>query len=444
MTQLKITMLGAGSFFVLTIAKELLKNPLFDNCVFMLMDPAADRLEAAKNAVLEVIPEKGNKINVQTSTDLKTALDGADYVVSSCEKRRYAYWAQDFRIAEANGVYQIKGENGGPNGLIHGLRQICLYKGILEGISECCPNAWFMNFSNPMSTICTYAKNYFPQVKTLGFCHQVHGSFGLIAEQLGMQPGDLEVVSAGVNHMNWLFDIRKKGTGKSYLNEFIDKISNSKYWHETYENIPPQSLSLELYKIFKMYPIGYDEHIVEYMPFLQDKEQWAAFGLHSLAERCENMTKTNAHTLETLQAQEHTPEQPPFPVDPNHPYYAESPCEVINALETNTPLYLDAINIRNNGAVDNLPDDVILDIPAVAIGGQVRSIHVGALPPLPCEVCRRQTVLHEMIAQGAAEGNDDLIVQALCLDPYVCSFQKARALWADYRKAYAEELITFK
>ena len=444
MKKLKISMLGAGSFFVLTIAKELLKNPIFDGCTFMLMDLAQDRLDVAKKSVAELFTPGTNKINLETTTDMAKALDGADYVVSSCEKNRYAFWAQDFKIAEANGVYQIKGENGGPSGLIHSLRQICLYKEIFEAMKVHCPNAWLMNFSNPMSTLCTYAKNYFPTVKTLGFCHQVHGSIGLVAEELGMKPGELEVISAGVNHLNWLFDIRRKGTGVSCMDEFIEKVSNSQYWHKVFKNIPPQTLTLDLYKTFKMYPIGYDEHIVEYMPFLHDPEQWATYGLYSHAKDVEKMSNSNTHTLEMLKEQENTPEQPPFPVDPDDPYYAESPCEVINALETNTPLYLDAINIKNNGAVDNLPPDVILDVPAVVIGGQARSIHVGALPPLPCEVCRRQTVLHEMIAQGAAEGNDDIIIQALCLDPYVCSFQKAKALWADYRKAYAAELTTFK
>ena len=93
--------------------------------------------------------------------------------------------------------------------------------------------------------------------------------------------------------------------------------------------------------------------------------------------------------------------------------------------------------------MDNLPPDVILDVPALAIGGEVRAIHVGKLPPVPCELCRRQTVIHEMTAQAAAEGNDSLAVQVLCLDPYVPSITQARELWADYRKAYQEELTTF-
>lgn len=444
MKKLKITMLGAGSGFVLTIAKELPDDPVFADAEFMLMDVNQERLDVALKAVGEMLANAKNHITIKATTDLRTALEGADYVITSCEKNRYAYWAQDFAIAEKYDVFQIKGENGGPGGLIHGLRNICLYKNVLETMTEVCPNAWLMNFTNPMSILCTYFKNYFPKIKALGFCHQVHGSFGLIAEQLGMQPGDLEVVTAGINHMNWLFDIRKRGTGVSCMKEFVDAFTHSKWWDEIHHNVPEQRLTKKLFNLLGVYPVGYDEHIVEYMPFMQDKDQWESYGLHSQRQFYEDLTAQKSHTLETQRLLGKNYDKPPFPVDPDHPYYAENPCKVITALEQNIPMYFDAINIRNNGAVDNLPDDVILDVPAVAIGGQVRSIHVGKLPTMPAELCRRQTVLHEMIAEGGATGNDSIIIQALCLDPYVGSLHKAEKIWADYRQAYATELTTFK
>jgi len=444
MKKLNIVMLGAGSGFVLTIAKELLHDPVFADCRFTLMDVAGDRLAAAETAVKEILAKGENKVTVESTTKLKSALDGADYVITSCEKNRYAYWVHDLRIPEKYGVHQIKGENGGPGGLIHGMRNICLYREVLNTMMKVCPDAWLMNFTNPMSILCTYFKNYFPKIKALGFCHQVHGSFGLIAEQLGWEPGELEVITAGVNHMNWLFDIRHKNTGTSCMKEFLEKVSKSKYWKKNYPNIPEQSFSLEVYKTFGTYPVGYDEHIVEYMPFFTEPEIQKKFGLKSLAEFYEGLTRKKSHTLETQRLLGKNYSKPPFPADPDHPYYAENPCKVITALETNTPTYFDAINIRNNGAVENLPDDVILDVPALAIGGEVRSIHVGKLPAAPAEICRRQTVLHEMIAQACEEGSDSLAIQALCLDPYIDSITQAKNIWKDYRKLYKEELTTFR
>jgi len=228
------------------------------------------------------------------------------------------------------------------------------------------------------------------------------------------------------------------------MDEFLAKVRDSKYWKQNFPNIPEQSFTLEVLNTFGIYPVGYDEHICEYMPFFSTPEIQQKFGLKSLAEFYEGLTMKKSHTLETQRLLGKNYNKPPFPVDPDHPYYAENPCKVITAFETNTPTYFDAINIRNNGAVGNLPDDVILDVPGLAVGGEVRSIHVGDLPTAPAEICRRQTVLHEMIAKACAEGNDSLAVQALCLDPYVHSLTQAKNIWNDYRKIYKEELTTFR
>jgi alpha-galactosidase len=300
-----------------------------------------------------------------------------------------------------------------------------------------------MSFSNPMSTICTYFKNY-TKVKTVGFCHQVHGSFGVVAEMLGFEPGQLEVISAGVNHFNWLFDIRLKGTGKSFMKEFLELVRNSPYWQRKYDNIPRQTFTREVLEVFGIYPVGYDEHIAEYSPFFYEHAEWADLDFESLRGFYEKRVAEGKRTLEDQQNAEKTNTFPPFPKDPHHPYYGENPCRVISALETNTPCYVDALNIVNNGAVGNLPADAILDLPALVIGGQVRSVHVGDLPPGPCEVTRRQVALHEMIAQAAVEGDDSLVLQALCLDPYVRSITQAKNIWREFRELYREDLPNFK
>ena len=197
---------------------------------------------------------------------------------------------------------------------------------------------------------------------------------------------------------------------------------------------------MEILKTFGAYPVGYDDHIIEYLPFFYEPEEWAEHGFESLADTYENMAKRKSHTLETQRLLGKEFVKPPFPVDPDHPYYSENPCKVIHALETNTPTYFDAINIVNNGAIDNLPANAIVDVPALAIGGEVRSIHVGKLPTAPAELCRRQVTLHEMIAEAAETRNDSLAVQALCLDPYVRSITAARNIWAEFKDVYAEEL----
>ena len=443
MKKLNIVMLGAGSGFVLSIAKELIHDPIFTDAEFRLVDTAPDRLAKAEEIVKEIFEKADHPLHIVSTTDRRKALEGADYVISSCEKNRYANWALDLGIPEKHGVYQIKGENGGPGGLIHSLRNISMYRQILDDMVKYCPNARLMNFTNPMSTLCTFFRTY-EKVKCLGFCHQVHGSFGLIAELLGYEPGEFEVISAGVNHLNWLFDIRHKGSNQSCMEEFLTKVGESKYWKEHFKNIPSQFFTYEVLKTFGVYPIGYDDHIIEYMSFFYEKPEWDQYGYKALTETYANLAKQKSHILETTRLLGKDYEKPPFPVDPDHPYYAENPCAVIKAFETNTPLYFDAIVTPNCGAVDNLPKEAVLDVPAVAIGGEVRTVHVGALPPGPLEICRRQVALHEMIVQAANEGSHSLAVQALCLDPYVHSITQARAIWKDYYETFKDDLTDFQ
>lgn len=444
MKKLKIAFLGAGSGFVLTVAKELPTDPIFDQCELALADPQRDRLDVAMKTVADEFARLGKTgcYNVTAHTDNDSALAGADYVITACEPNRYANWYRDLAIPEQFGCFQIKGENGGPGGIIHGLRNMIMFAGIAEKMEKHCPNATLLNFTNPMSFICTYMKNY-TRIRTYGFCHQVHGSFGVVAEMLGMPPGELEVISAGVNHMNWLFDIRHRGTGTSCMEEFISKMRTSKYWHEFQKIMSNQMFSREVYETFQMYPIGYDEHVIEYMPFFWDKEEWDQYGFEPMTNIYKDLAERKQHILEIQRLWGKEIEGPEFPANADDPYYAENPCRAIVALEKNIPTYFDAINIPNNGAVNNLPADVILDVPGIAIGGEIRSIHVGTMPPGPQEICRRQIAQHEMLAKACFERDDKLVEQIMCLAPYVTSITQARKIWAAYKEEYKDYLPGF-
>ena len=440
---LKLAMLGAGSAFSVSVL-ETLDDPVFEGCAFWIMDIQASSLERAEGALRTRMKERDIRVHLSATTDLRAALDGADYVIVSCEQDRYRNWIQDIEIPAQHGVEQLTGENGGPGGQIHAMRNINMLMPIVAAMTELCPEAWLLNLTNPMSILCTYLSKYTP-IKFAGFCHQVHGTVGVIAEQLGFEAGELEVISGGINHLNWLFDIRRRGTAKSCLPEFIEAMSTSAWWkpHQDAE-VPEHAFSLEVFRTFGMYPLGYDNHICEYFSCFYEKEEWARFGITPLLEsRLRPQVESRKTTLEAQHLMGGAGKQYPFPKNPQNPYYRESVSPVIVALETNRPLYLDAMVGRNDGAISNLPPNAVVDRPVVVVGGEVRSIHVGSLPPGPLEICRRQIALHDMVAQATVEGDERLAVQALCLDPYVRSITQARNIWADFRKHYASSLPSF-
>ena len=434
----KIVMVGAGGCFTPAVTRGLCETPALAGSTFVLLDVDRARLAAAEARVRRTVAETGARLTVEATLDRRRALAGAHYVVSSCEQRRQEFWLKDLALPARYGVHQVVGENGGPGGQAHAMRNITMFMGICGDLQELCPDAWLMNFTNPVAFLSTYFLQH-TRVKALGFCHQVHGSMGVVAEMLGFAPGELLVVSGGVNHFNWLVDIRRRGCRESFLPEFLARVRRSKYWQKNRPRIPAQRFTLEILNAFGAYPIGYDDHIVEYLPFFHPREEWARRGVHPVAASLRAQLRRQRQP--TKRARQPAPY--PFPKDATHPHYHEKPTEVMTALETSTPLYLDAINIANHGSIPNLPAAAVVDIPAVVAGGGVRGIDVGPLPPFCAELCRRQTTIHELVARATVTGDRQLALQAMALDPYVRSLTQAQRILDAFLREYRAQLPQF-
>ena len=446
-----IAMIGAGSFFTDSVTEGLCRQPdLFAGSTFTLVDSDDERLRLSLHRQEKIVREAGVDITLAATTDRRRALAGCDYVVTSFDRDRARTWLRDIEIPQASGVHCWLGENGGPGGQAHAMRNITVFMDIAKDMEELCPDAWLMNFTNPMSFVCTYMRRY-TSIKTLGFCHQVHGSMGVVAEMLGYEPGDLEVISGGINHFNWLVDIRRKGSAESFMEAFKEKVLASEWWHRILPNVPEQIFTREILETFDAYPIGYDSHIAEYLPFFYDVDERARLGFPDHATHLKAfIAKRDAlavATDEEKQAAESMArsefQNVPFPKDGTHPWYRELTTDVMEAFAANQPLHLTSIVIPNHGSIDNLPHDAIVDIPAVAIGGAVRGLHVGPLPPFAAELCRRQIAIHELLCEATVEGSRLKFRQSLALDPYVRSMSQARDIADAFLAEYRDDLPQF-
>ena len=117
---------------------------------------------------------------------------------------------------------------------------------------------------------------------------------------------------------------------------------------------------------------------------------------------------------------------------------------MIEAFATNEPLYMTSIVIPNHGAIDNLPTDAVVDVPAVAAGGEMRGVHVGPLPTFAMELCRRQITIHELLTEATVTGDREKVVQSMALDPYVRTMKQARQITDAFLNYYREELPQFE
>ena len=446
----RIVMIGAGSGFTVAIANELAQSRSVGECSFVLMDLDQERLRESEQRCKEIFAAAKAPIDVAATTDLGRALEGARFVITSFAPQRIAFWKKDIEIARRHGVELLMGENGGPAGQIHALRNITIMMRVVENIQKHCPDAVLMNFTNPMSMLCTYLHRH-TRVHWMGFCHQVHGSFGVVAEMLGMEPGDLQVITAGINHMNFLLDVRRRGSDKSWMPEFIDAVKASPHWHDVRENVPEQRFTREFLDAFGIYPVGYDAHICEYLQFFYAKDEWESFGyrptwhmLEEFQKKAAELTRKKTGHIQDVEVWRQIGKGViPFPKDVAHPYYKENPVAVIDALLTNEPLYQDAMVTVNRGCVSNLPTDAVVDIPVTIIGGRARGLEVGPLPRFAAELCRRQIAIHELVADAAASGDRRLLLEAMCLDPHLRGITTARNLVTDYLDEYAEYLPQF-
>ena len=158
---LKITMIGAGSpGFSRAVGEGLMRSDELDDSLFCMMDINPERLSSSTEVLREEKEKRSSALSIEQTTSRREALKDADYVVTSFEAKGDEFWLKDLRIPERHGVSQLMGENGGPGGQAHALRNIALFMDICEDMPECCPDAWLLNFTNPMSFVCTYLRRY--------------------------------------------------------------------------------------------------------------------------------------------------------------------------------------------------------------------------------------------------------------------------------------------
>lgn len=209
MTKLKIAFIGAGSrsFASRTLGDVLLSDALNEfDLELVLMDVIAEHITGTETFCSGAAEQLGRRVTVTPTTDLHQAVDGASFVVTALEVNRYLYWAQDFHIPRMYGSEQVYGENGGPGGIFHALRNMGPMLNIATAMAERCPDAWLINSSNPESKLCE-ALDRLTKIKTVGLCHGVFIGPRTDRRLLEMPEEDLQTTACGFNHFTWFQEI---------------------------------------------------------------------------------------------------------------------------------------------------------------------------------------------------------------------------------------------
>ncbi len=461
MQAIKIVIIGAGSAsFGLNSLGSLLREPSLRGSTLALVDLNPDGLALVHRLADRINREWDAGLTIESHTDRRAVLAGADFVVSSIEVGpREELWRQDWELSLRHGVRQPYAENGGPGGFAHAARNIPHVLDIARDMERLCPAAPLLMLSNPLPRLCRAVARY-TSIRPIGLCHQGIVGAGMIAlllaDRLGIHVGDrfereawpdlvywsayheagvadkLDVKAAGLNHFTWALDVRDRRTGEDLYPELRRRVLGPAGDREP--------LTRDLLRLTGSLPIAGDSHLSEYLPYTHNPatRPWERYGLRLYHWDRNVRRRDERWQLIARLGAEGGPE-----LEHLRRVYSEGVFEVIHGLAHNANLYLSAINVPNEGAIGNLPPDAIVEAPALATGLGVQPLRIGPLPPLVAALCRREAELVEFVVEAAAQGSRELALQALALDPVVDDLDLAGRILDDMLATQREQLPQF-
>lgn len=439
----KIVLVGAGStsFGVNTLAdlfarKEELRGSHVALCD---IDPArverVARLAARMNAAL------GAGFTFECATDFRTTLDGAEFVIVSVEVDRLRRWKQDWEIPFRYGVRHVLGENGGPGGLSHALRTISLVLDLALEVEQRAPNAYLLNYTNPLSRVCLALTRY-THLKAIGLCHQVYKGYYVVAHVLGLTPhleehfpppdvahkleNVLDLRVAGLNHITWIQHLRERPGGRDLYPEFMERLSA---FDPTFE-----PLSRRLLAAFGLFPATGDGHAGEYFQFAHETSDLKGYDFEGRAAlsadldtRVERAGRSDA-VLSEFMAWESS----------------ERAAAIISGIVNHSSSYEITVNVVNHGTLPGLPDWAVVEVPALVDANGVTPLRVDPLPRAITDHLNLQVAIQDRVVEAAVHGDRQAALQALLLDPVVPSYAAAEGMLNEFLTVHADLLPRFR
>jgi alpha-galactosidase len=412
----RIVFLGAGSvqFAPSLIVDFIFQRDLHGGTIAMV-DVDEQRLALTHALARRLVADAGVDLCLEATTDRRTALPGSDAVIVSVELDRFETWESDRRIPSVHGVPQALGENGGPGGLMHSLRQIPPIVEICQDVERLCPGALVLNIANPMSRICQAVADA-TRARCVGLCHEIKGGHRHVARMLGVEEDALDIVAAGVNHFTWFLEIRDRATGAD-LYPAVRAAGPS----GTTES---RLLVSDLLRMTGWLCVTNDSHAGEY---LSGGHLWRTSWAPETAPLAfyewyrGYIQDRQAEIMAMVDGSRDTAELL------DRPSGEDVVAIVADALHRRPARYA-AVNVPNRGYIVNLPPGCIVEVPGEARDGDIHGVPVGELPSPIAEWCRRQVHLHKLTARAALEGDRRLALEAMLLDPVVPDVQTAERL----------------
>jgi alpha-galactosidase len=452
----KIVLVGAGSaVFTQGLVADLILSPGLGPWELGLVDVDPRALETAEGLSRRMVEAKDGQVSISASTGRRDVLPGADVVVTTIGVGGRRGWEADVFIPRKYGIYQPVGDSVMAGGISRAMRMIPALVDIARDVKALCPEALFVNYSNPMTANC-WAVRRATGVPVVGLCHGVFNVERQLAEFVGAPPEEVTSLYAGLNHLTFIFDLRWRGRDAwplararlaQELNEPFDSealgriFSEVGEWTESFK-AADNPFSWSLFEAYGAYPACSDRHVTEFFPERFPGGAYYGKRLGVDAFSFENVIAHGDRVYDDMRARGLGQK----PLDEGIFERAEGEHEqllaILHSIEYDERRIFSA-NLPNQGAVPNLPADAILELPVAATATGLRPLQILDFPDPLAAIINRKLSATRLTVEAALTGDRKLFVEALLADGSVTDPGVAREMGEELLMAHREYLPDF-
>lgn len=434
----KITFIGAGSFdFTRELVRDILTFKEFQDAVLCLMDIDEERLSYIEKACWRIKETGGYPVTIEATTNREDALQGADGIIITVLTAGPDIFRTDIEIPKKYGVDICVGDTRGPAGVFRFLRSAPVLLDICRDIERICPDAYVLNYTNPMALNCRYLQET-TNLKITGLCHSVQHTAKMLADWIGADMNEVEYRCAGINHMAFYLDFKWKGKDAYPL---IRTALKSKDIYNT------EQVRNNLFEHLDYYPTESSGHNSEYYPWFRKRpdliEQYCTHSTGWNPGEHAYILKEYFRRQEEWKADIETWLQDGSPILERGQEYAAC---IFNAFfGDGTPFEFNG-NVRNKGYIDNIPPGCCVEVPATADSKGLHIHPIGKLPDSLAVMVNTAARCEELAVRGCIEGDRHAIFHSILFDPLtaaVLSMDEIQSMVNEMFEANKEYLPQF-
>lgn len=437
MKKIKVVTIGGGSSYTPELVEGfILRHHELPIHELWLVDIEAGRekLEIVGALAKRMVEEAGIEMSIHLSYDRREALKGADYVTTQMRVGQLQARILDERIPISHGM--IGQETNGAGGMFKAFRTIPVILDIVKDMEEFCPNAWLINFTNPAGMVTEAVLRYTNFRKVIGLCNVPFDMKHTFAEMLSLNPEEISMELSGVNHHVFVTDVYHQGT--SILDQVITKYTQESEEALAMKNFEALSYSPEFLRGLGAIPCPYHN----YYYFTQEQLNTQLEEYKTGTVRGEVVKKLEDELFELYKDVE-LKVKPKQLEQRGGAHYSDAACSLIHSIHNNK-CDIQYVNVRNNGAISNLPMDSAIEVACVITSDGPKPITVGELNPKINGTIQTIKSFERMVCEAAVTGDYDLAVAALSSNPLCPSDTLANRVVAELMEAHKEYLPQFK